>query len=262
MNKATKQKSKAILRGHRMASAMLLLAGAVLAVAAGFLPLLLDFAASQAAVAIPQSPAADIGLRWGKVAGGVLLALLAALICAPLRLGREAWFFGGADGRRRTKARVLFWLQPRWALKAAWFVIALAARKLLWAAVYFLPGGFLLAGTLMQSRGGGMNLTLFICAAAGGAVLLALGVGFYLSTAQRYALVLPILAKQPKCKLKHALRLSVARTEGKCASLILLRLSFAPWYILGLLIFPLLYVAPYVTQAKACRHAELLAPVG
>jgi len=238
---------------------MLLLAGAALATAAGFLPLLLDFAAAQAAAAL--SPAAGIGLRWGKVAGGVLLALLAALLCAPLRLGREAWFFGGADGRRRSRARVLFWLQPRWALKAAWFVIALAVRRLFWAAVYLLPGGFLLGGTLMQSRGGGMSLTLFICAAAGGAVLLALGIGFYLSTVQRYALVLPILAKQPKCGLKHALRLSIARTEGKCASLVWLLLSFAPWYFLGLLIVPLIYIAPYVTQAKACRHAELLTPV-
>lgn len=257
MNKATKRKSKAILRGHGVASAMLLLAGAALAVAAGFLPLLLDYAAAQAAVALPQSPAAALGLRWGKAAGGVLLALLAALIRAPLRLGREAWFFGGADGRRRGRARVLFWLQPRWALKATRFVVALTVRKLFWAAVYLLPGGFLLGGTLLQSRGG-MNLTLLICALAGGGALLALGFGFYLPTVERYALVLPVLARQPKCKLRTALRLSAARTDGKCAALVRFRLSFAPWVLPGLLILPLLYIAPYIAQAKACRHAELL----
>ena len=260
MNKATKLKSKAILRGHRMSSAMLLLAGAALAGAAGFLPLLLDFAASQAAAALPQSPAAEMGLRWGKVVGGVLLALLAALLCAPLRMGREAWFFGGADGRLRSKARVLFWLQPRWALKAARFIVSLTLRKLLWAAVYLLPGGFLLVGTLMQSQGG-MNLTLFICAVTGGAALLLLGLAFYLPTAQRYALVLPVLARQPKCRLKNALRLSIARTDGKCAALAWFGLSFALWILPGLLVLPLIYIAPYVAQAKACRHAELLEPV-
>jgi len=261
MNKATKQTSKELLRGHRLASAVLLLGGAVLAVATGFLPLLLDAAATRAASALPQTPAAELGLRWGKVAGGMLLALLAALLCAPLRMGREAWFFGGADERRRTAARVLFWFQPRWALKAARFAAALTLRKLFWAAVYLLPGGFLLAGTLLQAAGGGMNLTLLVCAAAGGAVLTALGIGFYAATAQRYALVLPVLVKQPRCKLRNALRLSAARTEGHCAALLRFRLSFAPWYLLSLLIVPLFYIAPYIAQARACRHAELLAPI-
>ena len=261
MNKFTKQKSKELLRGHRFASAMLLFGGAVLAIAAGFLPLLLDFAAAQAAAALPQTPAAALGLRWGKVAGGILLALLAALLCAPLRMGREAWFFGGADDRKRTASRVLFWFQPRWALKAARFVAALTLRKLVWAVVYLLPGGFLLAGTWRQAAGGGMNLPLLICAAAGGVVLTALGFGFYVATAQRYTLVLPILAKQPRCKLGNALRLSASRTEGRCAALLRFQLSFAPWYLLGLLIVPLIYIAPYLVQARACRHAELLTPI-
>jgi hypothetical protein len=233
--------------------------GFLLAAGAGFLPLLLDFAADRAAAAIPShTPAIDLGLRWGKAGGAALLCLLAALLCAPLRVGREAWYFGGADGRKRCAARVLFWLQPRWACKAARFVLAVSCAKLLWAALYLLPGGFLLAGTLWQARAGDLSMGLFLSAAGGGAALLLLGLVFYGATAQRYALVLPVLAKQPRCKLRNALRLSAARTDGRCAALLRFRLSFLPWFALSLPVVPLLFTAPYITQAMACRHAELL----
>ena len=258
-NKATRQWAGQLLHGHRGAAAVLLLTGFLLAAGAGFLPLLLDFAANRAAAAIPDhTPVIDIGLRWGKAGGAVLLALLAAVLCAPLRVGREAWYFGGADGRKRSAVRVLFWLQPRRAIKAARFVLAVWCVKLLWAVLYLLPGGFLLIGTLWQAQTGDLSMGLFLSAVGGGAALLALGLVFYGATAQRYALVLPVLAKQPRCKLRNALALSAARTDGQCAALLRFHLSFLPWYLLSLPVIPLIFTAPYITQAMACRHAELL----
>jgi hypothetical protein len=259
-NKAIKAWARRLLRGRRGVALLLLLLGMALAAAAGCLPLLLDFAADRAVLALPPelTPAMDAGLRWAKAGGAALGLLPAALLCAPLRLGREAWYFGGADAKKRSAARVLFWLQPRWALKAARFLLALWLRRLLWAALYLLPGGFLLVGTLWQARGGEMNLWLFVSAAGGGGALLLLGLGFFLATAQRYALVLPILAKQPRCKLRNALRLSAARTEGQCAALLGFQLSFFPWYLLCLLVVPLAFVLPYITQCRACKHAALL----
>jgi len=103
-----------------------------------------------------------------------------------------------------------------------------------------------------------MDMLLFLCAAGGGAILLAMGACFYAATAQRYALVLPVLAKQPRCKLRNALRLSAARTDGSCSALLGFALGFLPWYFLCLLVLPIPFVAPYIAQAKACRHAELL----
>ena len=258
-NKATRARARQLLRGHRGAAAMLLLGGFLLAVGAGLLPLLLDFAVTRATAAIPEhTPTIDLGLRWAKAGGAVLLALPAALLCAPLRVGREAWFYGGADGRKRSAARVLFWLQPRWAFKAARFVLAVTCAKLLWAALYLLPGGFLLVGTLLQARTGDLAMGLFLSAAVGGAALLALGLCFYGATAQRYALVLPVLARQPRCKLRNAIHLSAARTNGNCAALLRFRLSLLPWAVLSLPVIPLLFTAPYIAQCMACRHAEIL----
>ena len=267
-NRATRLWARQLLRGHLGMGIALLLGGFLLAAAAGFLPLLLDFAAERAVAAIPsftnaagggEGPAA--ALRWAKAGSMVLLFPLAALLCAPLRLGREAWYFGGADGRKRGGKRVLFWLQPRWALKASRFLMALYLRKLLWAALYLLPGGFLLGGTLWQARAGVMDLTLFLSAAGGGAALLLLGLAFYLPTVRRYALVPAILAKQPRCKLRNALRLSAARMDGHGAALLRFELSFLPWLALCLLVFPAVYVLPWYTQSRACRHKELLSPV-
>jgi len=259
-NKATKHWARRLTRGHRGAGFFLLVGGFMVAAVAGLLPLVLDFATNRAVAALPypHSPGVLWAVNGGRVAFAVGLAALAALICAPLRLGREAWYFGGADGRRRNRMRVLFWLQPRWALKAARFVLALALRKLLWAALYFTPGGFLLGGTLWQAYAGEIDLGLFLSAVGGGAVLLALGAGFYVATVQRYALVLPILAKQPRCKLRNAVQLSVARTNRNCTALLGFKLSLLPWYLLCALVVPLPFAAPYITQARACRHAQLL----
>ncbi|MCL2107508.1 MAG: hypothetical protein FWH26_10695 [Oscillospiraceae bacterium] len=257
-NKATRAWARQLMRGQYAPAAGLLLLGFAVMCAMGFLPLLLDFAADTAVAALPQTPAAEMGLRWGRAAGAALLALLALLPCSALRMGREAWFFGAAEGRKRSRSRVLFWLQPRWAFKAARFLLAVALRKLLWAAVYLLPGAFLLVGTLLQARGGELNLALFLSAVIGGGALLLLGLCFYIATAQRYALVPAILSKQPRSKLKNVLRLSAARTEGHCGELFRFHCGFLPLLLLCLLVVPAFPALPYIHQSRACRHAELL----
>ncbi|MCL2195717.1 MAG: DUF975 family protein [Oscillospiraceae bacterium] len=259
-NKQTKLHAKQLTQGHRGTGFALLTISFAVATAAGALPFLHDFTAAQAVAVLPY-PHTDFtswaaqGIQLGIA---LLLVLLVALLVAPLRVGREAWYFGGADARKRTVKRVTFWLQPRWALKAAGFVISLRLRKLLWALLFFVPGGFLLGGTLWQAQQSNLDIALFIAALAGGVVLLLVGAGFYAATVQRYALVLPILAKQPRCKLRNAVRLSCARTNEQCAALLRYKLSFLPWYLLCMLVVPLPFVLPYLAQARACRHAELL----
>ncbi len=266
-NRATRLRARQLLRGHLIPASALLLVGFLLAAAAGLLPRLIDAATERAVSALPSFAETAAGatgtsaLRWAKVGGMALLIPLAALFCSPLRLGREAWYFGGADGRKRSGKRVLFWLQPRWALKATRFMLALQLRKLLWAALYLLPGGFLLVGTLWQARMGVLDLTLFLSAVAGGAALLLLGLAFYLPTVRRYALVPAILAKQPRCKLRNALRLSAARMDGHGAALLRFELSFLPWLALCLLIAPAFFILPWYTQSRACRHKEILTAV-
>jgi len=259
-NRSTKQQAHRLIRGHKASGFLLLACGFLLAIITAAAPLVLDFASAQAVAALPypHTPAIAWSLTGIQASTALALAMLAALLCAPLRVGREAWYFGGADARKRSRARVLFWLQPRWALKATGFVVALAVRKLLWAALYFMPGGFLLGGTLWQAQSSEIDLMLFFGAVGGGALLLLLGLVFYAATVQRYALVLPILAKQPRCKLGNAIQLSAARTSAHCSALLKYKLSLLPWYLLCMLVVPMPFVAPYITQARACRHAELL----
>jgi len=259
-NKQTKLHAKQLTHGHRSTGFLLLTVSFVVATLAGLLPFLHDFTAAQAVAVLPypHTPATEWAALGIRIGVALLLAMFAALLCAPLRVGREAWYFGGADARKRKRRRVTFWLQPRWAFKAAWFIISLRVRKLLWGALFFVPGGFLLGGTLWQAQQSNLDVTLFFAAIAGGTVLLLVGAGFYATTVQRYALVLSILAKQPRCKLRNAIQLSCARTNEHCAALLRYKLSFLPWYLLCMLVVPLPFVLPYLTQARACRHAELL----
>ncbi|MDR2646822.1 MAG: DUF975 family protein [Oscillospiraceae bacterium] len=258
--KAAKLRAKKVLQGHWGAACGILFAGLVTAIGAGLLPLLTDLAVRQTALIFPDTgdPIAAISKEWMRTVLSAVAVLFACLICAPLRMGREAWYFGGADGKKRTSMRVLFWLIPRNALKATRFLFAVGIRKFLWAVLYLLPGTFLLIGTITQSQSAALDAALFFAAIGCGAVLLAVGFGFYLATVQRYALVPAILAKQPAAKCKNALRLSAARMEGNCAKMLRFRAGFIPWFLLCFFVVPAGYVLPYYTQSCACRHKNLL----
>jgi hypothetical protein len=259
-NKKTRVQARSLLRGHLLTSALLLLAGAALSVGLGLLPALLDLAANQTVAALPaaESVLAGEGVRWGRAGLFVLALLLMLLLPAPLRLGREAWYFGAADGRNRNRLRVLYWLQPGKALRAMRFRLTIGFMKLGWAMVFLLPGCFLLGGTIWQAVTERMDLLLFLGAAGGGLLLLLLGGWFFLLTVQRYFLVAAALIRNPRCKLRNALRFSAARMDGHCRETLRFRLGLTPWWLLSLLIVPGAYALPYTAQCTACRRAELM----
>ncbi|MDR1735017.1 MAG: hypothetical protein LBR73_09100 [Oscillospiraceae bacterium] len=260
-NRELRERARKLTKGHRGDGGLLSLAATAMPLLAGALPLLLEPARAAAVSALPKNVTALMGAHTDRISVAVfavLCILAAAVLCAPLRVAREAWFIGGAEGKKRTAKRIKFWLRPKWALKAARFVLSLWVLKLFWAAVFFAPGAFLFTGTILQASAESMGMGVFFAAVGGGAVLLLLGLCFYLAMAERYALVLSILAKQPKVKLRSALALSQARMDGHCAENLGFSLSLLGWKLLSLLIVTTPLCTPYVRQAEACKRVRLL----
>lgn len=78
-------------------------------------------------------------------------------------------------------------------------------------------------------------------------------IGFYFSTvsAQKTAFFDECLILNPKLKAGELIKTAFMQSDGCCFDLAKLKFSFALWVLLCVLIFPLLFVAPYYLQTLA-----------
>ena len=181
----------------------------------------------------------------------VLLLLLALLTLSPLSLGCTAWFLGGAMRRRRSGKWFVFWLRFSHTLRAARLKLSLALRKSGVTALFLTPGSMLLGGCAYLLLHGGVERNVLQMLAATGLALLAVGGGFALLTLQRYFLAAYLLARTPTLTAAQAVHRSIALMQGGQGRLLLFRLSFLPWLLPCLLLFPLIYAWPYYRQSCA-----------
>lgn len=250
-NSATKFRSKELLVGFTLRGAFLFLLGFLVSIGAGMLPVGVDIFTKSVQAFAPY----QLYLRIGV---GLLMLFCCALLLAPLRTGREAWFVGAAFGYKRSKARILYWFAPKRALRCTLFRFVLHLCKGVWAVIFLLPGLFMIVGTLYAGSVQQYDYHLLFITIGGGAVLLLVGGWFYLATVQRYFLVMPILINNPRVSLRYAMQKSAIIMDGQCKETARLKLSFLPLMLLNVLIFPAIYVLPYYRQSCACRSAELL----
>jgi len=183
--------------------------------------------------------------------GALTLLLLAAFFLSPLRLGCAAWFLGGALKKRRSGKWILYWLKPGRAAKATRFQLAIGLRRALLLTAFLLPGAFLLAGAFYGLLYDGAARNVFFTVVAAGAVLTLLGLFFGSAALQRYFLAPFLLARYPALQPREALRKSIVIMDEHCLQALLFKLSFSPWFLLCLLVFPVFYVWPYYQQACA-----------
>lgn len=246
VNTMLKIKSKSILTGRNMRASSLMLAAVTAAVLMGAVPSFTEFI-----------PAEITGMLWLKAALNVAAPLIAVAALYPLRAGSEAWFLCGASGREPSALQVVFWYKPSKAIKSIEMRFSLLARKLLWAAVFLAPGISVVSGALYMMMTEGISVKLLAASVAGGGISFLVGLVFYLLMVQRYFLSYAMLARNPGKSAGQAVRQSVEAMNGSCAGTLLFRLSFMPWFLLCLAVFPIIYVWPYYKQSCSCLKYEL-----
>ncbi len=84
---------------------------------------------------------------------------------------------------------------------------------------------------------------------AGTAVLLFLGLCFYLVSVQKYSKAVYFFAGNESVSVADAIRLSVSSTKGLLLKISFFKLSFFPWLISGVLLLPLMFVLPYYEES-------------
>ena len=183
---------------------------------------------------------------------------ITVMLRSSLRMGREAWFLSIAKNKKPKKARVTFWCNPRRSMYLVKVYAVLFVLKFLWAVIFFFPGITVIVCTVYTVISRGLEYRVLISMLSGGAALLATGVIFWSVCVQRYLLVTAYIADNPDEKLKCAIRKSIAATKNKRAGSFWLKLSFLPWFMSCVLIFPLLYVVPYYNRSVLCMKRVLM----
>ena len=95
----------------------------------------------------------------------------------------------------------------------------------------------------------GTAVTLFVLTALLGIV----GFIFWSIAVQRYFFVMFELAAHPEKSVFEAVGTSVDRASPQLVKLFLFKMSFLPWWLTCVLIFPVFFVWPYYKQSLTCR---------
>lgn len=253
----TKIEARALLVGrYGRANALWLLSGLILCVPNLLAPGLrwaLSLPAAQAAL---QPLAAALLL----FAASLLALVAAALLCAPLKAGRMAWFWRQNANRGRSNGiGTLFepFRPARRAMQCAALWLCLLVRKLGWWLLFCAPGMILLGISWFQLTVGSELLTFLIPCAAGG-IFFVVGLFFYLLVTRRYLLAYYLFDELDRPHATAIIRESARVMDGQMGQAAAFALSFTPWILSCILLFPALYVYPYYQQSRASFARQAL----
>ena len=185
-----------------------------------------------------------------KVSVTALTVCLSFVLPGALSLSVQTFFLSCAGGR---SAPLFSWFSPRRAFRAGAAQAVLFFLKTIWTLPCFLPCAVCATLVYLRLQRGIMNfgtaVTLFILTALLGIV----GFIFWSIAVQRYFFVTFELAAHPEKSVFEAVGTSVDRAAPQLVNLFLFKMSFLPWWLTCVLIFPVFFVWPYYKQSLTCR---------
>lgn len=186
-----------------------------------------------------------------------VISLLSVTAMMPLRFGKEIWFFENAKKNRLKVSKIFSAYRSGIFFKSIRFSFVLFFNKLMWSFVFFIPS-ICIAAYLFFSLKNGISKSLLAVAFFGLVVTLFVGTFFFFVFCQRYALSYVLYNENPNSKISGSVKLSAKIMDNKCFELARLKLSFIPWFMLCVFIFPVFYVYPYYKITVAVKQSNIL----
>ncbi len=212
----------------------------------------------------PSLAAAVFGNTPLALALTTAAALITLAVQLPFAIGCDGWYYRMVGGERENilSAFKVFSSGRRFG-RAIGFRLLLAAKRLLWALLFLLPGAaiiFLSAnlgeGRLFSLWSGADYALITGWASVGGIALTVLGALLWLLVIQRYFAARYFLAGGST--VKEAFAGSVRCAKGRHTELLLFELSFIGWWALCFFVLPALFVQPYHSASCAIYARYLM----
>ncbi len=183
---------------------------------------------------------------------GVGLCLLAGFyVLSALKMGREYRFYCIAQKKTPDKASVFGFMWGKKALRAMTVRLLSLALHCTTTLLMLSPGVALLFGAWYVAQKNMYTVATVVSMVAGGVLLVLMGLMFALCLNGSEYLVYYILFEKPDITPAQAFRMSREITDGSLVQLMKFKLSFLPWFLLCVFVFPFFFVWGYYKQSLA-----------
>ncbi len=192
-----------------------------------------------------------------KIAFFVLLGIVSYAALVPFRFGRDMWFYENSK-KNRQKLKTLFsYYNPKKSFRAMKIVLLVQLKKLFITLLFLVPFAAI-GGYILYSLKDGIGQKLLYILVISDALLLITGLFFSFVFSQRYFLAPYLFYENEPCSAREVIKLSTEIMEEKCFETAFLKISFFPWMLLYVFVFPAAYVYPYYKLSVSYKAITLL----
>lgn len=204
-----------------------------------------------------DTKAAEVSVSAALSVFGILLLLF---IYAPFRLGCERWFLLSAKGEKAGIKEVFYYFNFQGLAKSVSAFLLCFFKKCAALILFLFPSVCLFSVLYFSLKEGEISLTVSYALSVCSLLLFLTGVLFYFFYSSRFFAYYDVIISNEKIKPQSAFEKSLEITEGAYAKICIFRLSFLPWLLLCMLIFPAFYVWGYYRESKTmlCLRNDLL----
>lgn len=205
--------------------------------------------------ALPQlSEISSSALRFvlfAVIGGASYVAIL------PFNYGRDIWFYENVKKNKMSLKKLFSFYSVKKSAGAIKILFAVQIRKF-FAALLFLVPSIAVGGYLIFALREGIGELMMLSLTVSFFLLLLTGLFFAFVYSQKYFLAQYLFYENEGCSAREIISFSSKIMENKCFDTAMFKLSFFPWYLLYILVFPAVYVYPYYKTSVSYKVLSLL----
>ncbi len=185
------------------------------------------------------------------------IGIASYLALLPFNYGRDIWFYENAKKNKLSLKKLFSYYSVKKSSGAIKIMFHVQLRKLL-ATVLFLVPSMAVGGYLIFSLREGVGELMLLSLTVSFFMLLLTGLFFAFVYSQKYFLVPYLFYENEPCGVREIISFSAKIMEKKYFDTAMFKLSFFPWYLLYVFIFPAVYVYPYYKMSVSFKALTLL----
>ena len=182
----------------------------------------------------------------------IFVQIFIFLIGKPISLGAKKWYYKNAGAKTAGFYSVFSYMQTfELYAKTIWLEFNLSVRKAVYAVLFTLPGLVIFSiGFTNAVYGDWFGPTQLMLIFIGLTLVIFGLIGYYIVTL-KYFLAPYYFIENPDLKVNHIIKVTSQFIKPRRMELVKLALGFLGWNILNILVFPILFVNPYYSSARA-----------
>ena len=199
----------------------------------------------------------DAAVPWLKEIMLAFIGLLSYLALVPFNYGRDIWFYENAKKNKQSLKKLFGFYGVKRVSGAVRISVSVQLRKFIATVVFLIPS-LAIGGYLLFALREGVGEMMMLALSVSFFVLFVSGLFFSYVYTQKYFLAQFLFYENQSCRVKDIISLSGKIMEKKCFDTAVFKLSFFPWFLLCLLVFPAVYVYPYYKLSLSYKVLSLL----